>query len=253
MIELLKSIKNCNEPLFYFGIVCLIGAIVTGVLTQTTNTEILGINAYYKPMKFFISTLLFVWTFAFYMQYLSSQTSVKVFNWISIVGLSFELYTITLQASRGKMSHFNVTTSFDALLFSLMAAAITIVMLGALYIGVLFFIQTKFDASMVMIWSIRISIILTVIFAFEGFVMGGMLKHTVGAADGTKGLPLVNWSKSAGDLRVAHFLGLHAIQVVPLLCYFIAKNTLHVFIIAALYLLIVTATLVQALMGKPLV
>ncbi len=252
MIEVFKTIKNCNEPLFYFGLVSLIGAIVTGVLIQTTTNEVLRINAYYKPMKFFISTVLFVWTMAFYMQYLNNKISVTIFNWITIIGLGYELLAITIQAVRGKASHFNIETSLDSAIFSLMAIAITIVMLAALYIGILFFTQTTFNVSMIVIWSIRLSIILTVIFAFEGFAMGSILKHTIGASDGTKGLPIVNWSKTNGDLRIAHFLGLHAIQVVPLLCFYIAKSTTHVFIITFIYFMIVTATLIQALMGKPL-
>jgi hypothetical protein len=252
MFEILDTLKQKNELLYYFGWLCVFGSVITAVLTQTTSTEVLGINAYIKPMKFFISTVLFVWTFGFYMQYLNFPAAIKIFNWVTIMGLGFELIAITMQAAKGKLSHFNISTSFDALLFSSMAAAITIVMLAALYIGILFFVQKSFEVSMIIIWSIRLSIIITVIFAFEGFAMGAMLKHTVGAADGTAGLPIVNWSKSHGDLRIAHFLGLHAIQIVPLFCYYLAKNTWQVIVISFIYLLIVTATLIRAIIGKPL-
>jgi len=170
-----------------------------------------------------------------------------------IVLFSIELILITYQAAQGKMSHFNVATATDQLIFNLMAVAITILMLHTLYVALLFFNQTHFDAPETLVLAIKLSLLVTVVFAFEGFAMGALLKHTVGSTDGSPGLPVTNWSKHYGDLRVAHFFGMHALQIIPLIAYLVAKTKREVVMIAALYLVFVTYTLVQALQGKPFI
>ena len=251
-IGFIKELKVRNDVLFYFGLLCLLLSVICIVLTKTTSTQIHGVNAWFKPFKFAISLGLYSWTMAWYCHYLSDFNT-SPFNWTVIILFGLELLYIIFQASKGELSHYNSSTPTYSLLYSLMSLIAAVVTLYTAYIGLLFFIQSFPDLPSYYVWSIRLGIIIFVVFSFEGGLMGSRMNHSVGAINDNSNMWLIGWSKTVGDLRVSHFIGMHALQLLPLLSFYIFKNTKATIVISILYAGLAVATLVQALNGKPLI
>jgi hypothetical protein len=246
-----KELKIRNKELFYFGALCLALSIVCIVLSKLTTTQIQGVNAWFKPFKFAVSIGLFAWTMAWYCHYLL-HFNTSIFNWTVIILFGLELVYIIFQASKGQLSHFNISTVTYSMLYSLMGLAATIITLYTAYIGLLFFAQTFPSLPIYYLWAIRLGILIFVVFSFEGALMGSRMNHSVGAINDNSNWFIVGWSKTVGDLRVSHFIGMHALQLLPLLSFYIFKNTKSTIIISLLYAVLAVTTLVQALNGKPI-
>lgn len=240
-----------NAVLYYFGWICFAGTAITAVLWMTTSLQINNINAWIKPFKFFLSSAILVWTLAWYIGYLTRSKGIDGFVWVTVIVFVFEVGYISLKASQGQLSHFNISTAFNSIMFSLMGAAISIFTIYTAYIGWLFFTTDFPQLPIHYVWAIRLGIVLFVIFAFEGGMMGAKLSHTIGAPDGTPGLPLLNWSVTNGDLRVAHFIGMHALQILPLLAFYVVRSTNGVIAVAVVYGLMAVFLLWQAMRGIP--
>lgn len=253
MIRFLKELAIRNRVLYYFGWLNLAAAVASVVMIQITGTQVLGINAWIKPLKFFLSTTIFTWTIAWLLYYLDEPRKVSIFSWMAVLVLSFENIYILLRAARGELSHFNVTDSFSTIMFTLMGIALSVMTIWTGYFGYLFFKRDIPGIRRHYLWGIRFGILFFVIFALGGNIMAALMGHTVGAPDGGEGIPFVNWSRQHGDLRVAHFMGMHAMQILPLLGYYVSRRSIITVLLSLVYFLIVLAVFLQALISRPLI
>ena len=232
---------------------------------------ITGTPAWLKPAKFAISTALFTGTLAWMIQFLTAhRKQARAAGRIIAVFLTVEIVVIDLQAARGTTSHFNFRTPLDGFLFGIMGVSILIFWLASVWFCVLLFRQRFAIAPLG--WALRLGMAITVVGALTGSLMTGPTPsqeaslaahkaapiigaHTVGAPDGGPGIPVIHWSSRHGDLRIPHFLGLHGVQVVPLIyALFIRRRypaqTKLVFAAAASYAGLVVLLGWQALRGQ---
>ena len=221
-----------------------------------------GVNPWLKPSKFAISIAVYTFTLAWFMPHLAHyRRTVRFISWGTAFVFVGEIICVMSQAARGVPSHFNVSTAYDASVFTLMGLLIifnTLLVLIAL--GLFFFGKTA-PLPPAYLWGIRLGFLLFFVGSVEGYAMVNNMAHTVGLPDGDAGLPIVNWSTRGGDLRVAHFLGFHALQILPLAGYAFSRwrtdavrrrAVPYVLALGLVYFAVFSLLFWQASAGRPL-
>ena len=229
---------------------------------------ITGVPAWLKPAKFGISSAIYAASIAWLLPYITVWPRfTRVMGWVIAVVLNLEVAIIDLQAARGTTSHFNFSTPLDGALFGVMGVAIAVLWLASVGLVAALFRQNFDDAGWG--WALRLGLSISLLGAAVGGIMvqptaeqlhtgrittvGG---HTVGGRDGGPGLPGAGWSTEHGDLRISHFVGLHALQVIPFLAWFFRRrrgsSPAAVFAFSASYLTLAGILAWQALCGEPI-
>src|SRR5262245_33068455 len=230
------------------------------VLSPFDTVQVGGRYRLIKPLNFSLSMVMYLATVVILLDYLrASMWWKKVISW----GISICIFTaitcITMQAVRGTTSHFNNSTPFDSavsLLMDIVDPLNTVIVLVLL----IFALQSKYNVSRPTQWGIVLGILLFFAGSAVGVLMVAHGQSVVGVAPGGPGLPVLNWSTRGGDLRIAHFLGIHALQILPIAAWIIgqpkglsmrAKLT-AVGAVSAGLVLLMGFVFLQALNGLPL-
>lgn len=257
MNGLIAETLRRNRMLAVLGFAHLVLFLLLIVAAFLDPTQILGVNRWLKPMKFALSIAIFSLTMAWLLSYLKeSRRAVSVISAIIAVTMAGEMVLITMQALRGVRSHFNQDSPFDIAVFATMGILILTNTIAAGYAWFLF-LRRPAAIEGAHLSGVRLGLVLFVIASLIGGLMSGRGAHGVGVHDGGPGLPLVNWSTGGGDLRVAHFVGMHALQALPLLGWILDRRRtagarLWVQLSALLFTVATTLLMLQALAGRPL-
>jgi hypothetical protein len=246
-------------------VLALAGALFVGLLAAMLvaacfdHRTLLGINLWIKPIKFAASIAIYLWTLAWLFGELPGPSGFKtLIRWGAVVAMIVEIICIAGQSLRGTTSHFNASTPFDSAVFTTMGAMILFnTLLESLLLAMFF--QRGLRLSPAYLWGIRLGLIGALLSAADGAWMIYHGAHTVGAADGGPGMWLVNWSTNAGDLRAAHAVGLHALQLLPAVGYILARlmapraALAATIVFSAVYLAGAAWLFWQAVEGQPMV
>jgi hypothetical protein len=250
------------HPLWYYSALGYLALAVLFLIAQGFDDRLLlGISVWAKPFKFAISIAVYFGTMTIFVEYMPQGYFAKkrgrLLTVIPVATALFEMVYIAIQAALGEPSHYNRETSFNATMYTLMGIGATAMVAALLWIGVSIARNNKLSNPMVL--AIVIGLVLTFLLGGGfGSYLGNHPGHWVGGtSDDANGLWLFKWARDGGDLRVAHFFGMHAMQVMPLFAWLLPKSlpralrVASVIVFATAYTAFSWFTFNQATQGQP--
>ncbi|MFN7125689.1 MAG: hypothetical protein ACK4M8_07390 [Allorhizobium sp.] len=225
-----------------------------------------GISVWSKPLKFQASLTMMLLTLILLLPLIEARTraglGVFLASLMAAITANGEVFYITLQAARGRASHFNDSTAFEAMAYSMMGVGAALLVLSSLILGVYILMRPRPGAPAGLRlgggWGLVLGSVATLITAFA--LGGGQIDgpgHWVGGIKtDVGGVPLFGWSRTGGDLRVPHFFATHIMQALPILGLGLDRFTPRfakpgIALGAVISIAVVVGTFVQAVQGRP--
>lgn len=244
-----------ERRLALYGVLLLVLLVPMALAAGIDERTLRGANVWLKPIKFALAIAVFAFTSAWFIGHLPERQrhgrAVKGIVWLLIGTGSFELGYIVLQAALGQGSHYNVGDTLHEVMYALMglgALALTATQLLLAWQLHRHGDRTRPPAYRI---AVLIGLVLTFVFgAGVGMALGSLQPPDAGSAPT---LPLIGWTLAGGDLRPAHFIGLHAQQLLPLAGFWLARRGAAVpavWVLTALYTLLFAAALAWGLTGR---
>jgi hypothetical protein len=234
----------------------LVPPLVVAALVDDRTLD--GANIWIKPIKFAVSLSIYAASLGLMAPLAGAAfAGSRARSWlvrIVVAASAFEMFWIILQAARGTRSHFNAASPFEQAMYGLMGLFAVAVVLAPLGLGLKALRLPAGGLRSGLVAAVLLNVLLGGVF---GVWLSRNNSHFIGG-DGTdaSALPFVGWSTTGGDLRIAHFLGLHAMQVMLGLGLLVAAwrprtGSVAVWLAAAGWTAATVWLAVLALQGKP--
>jgi hypothetical protein len=210
----LRELLARHRVLTWFGIALLAALVPTAIALGLDDRMLRGANVWLKPLKFMLSIGVLSLTTAWFIGHLPAQQ--RRSRWVTAIAAmvigagAFELSYITLQAARGLGSHYNVEGAFHAVMYPLMGLGAVVLTASQPLLAWLLWRHPDARIPPVYRASVLAGLVLT-------FVLGGGVGALLSGQqpEVVPGMPFFGWSPSSGDLRPAHFLGIHSEHLLP--------------------------------------
>jgi hypothetical protein len=259
--------RHLHRPLLALTGATAVLAVVAAVGIFVDPRILTGVPIWLKPFKFAVSFGIYGLTLAWMLSLLPRRSRIADWAATTIVATAaIELIAIVTQVIRGTTSHYNQTSPFNAAVWQAMGMSISVLFAAHLVIAFVVLRQRIPDrvAAAAIRWGVGLSLLgmaaaIPMVLPSQSPGIDDIAgAHSVGVADGGPGLPLTGWSTVGGDLRIGHFVGLHALQALPLLAILLGRRfderiRARLVLVAGLaYGVLVLLLTWQALRGQPL-
>jgi hypothetical protein len=217
-LQLIDDMRSGSQPVWWTTLSFAALAVVCVGLQMVDPRLINGVNVWLKPAKFFASLAIQFATVSWALTFLPAlERNGRAIRWSMLVMIFWgwmEMAYLVFRASRAEASHYNNDGVFAQVAYSVMGFGAVSLTAVAGFVGFKLWKHRRNS-----IWTEAASVGL-IAGAVLGTIAGAYLSaqaghHVGGNTSDASGTGLFAWSTTGGDLRIAHFVGLHATQIIP--------------------------------------
>jgi hypothetical protein len=242
MSSVVQEQMKRNGILLWYGVINFILFIFCIGFSLFDDTQVLGKNAWVYPFKYYFSIGIFIWSMGWYLYYLNNTIQRNILIWAFLLTTLVQSTFVLINSIRGLPSFYNPETPFDKMMFGIQTINNIIFIVLMIVTTYLFYFQKKNSKSQHFTWAIRMGMLIFLVGLFIGVYMMLLNNHAI-----VDTIKLKN--EKQGNFKVPFFLGIHGLQIIPLLSYYFFQNKKQVINFTLLYFIMLVVFFVMAVLN----